>query len=244
MLVQLCVHKSPASRENVAVWDLLLRDAWLHWAARLTKLEKQENGNASTNNAYLTGLFQNIKPTHLLLDQHFFVEQENGSNIQYRNQMEIRIFWTFSNTWKSNHSMTETRNKRLSPPKFCSVTFAYCTVTHLLNHSASPLPWGKSLGVNVLRGMSSRQKGWAVGTPGSPLGGVLLALRWQVGRRGHWGPQEKERWSTEVPRGAALQQGAEHSCSKTRRGCGCQNWKDATTFLKHTPCFNADLHWS
>ena len=43
--------------------------------------------------------------------------------------------------------------------------------------------------------------------------------------------------------GYRLQEGAEPSVQRTRRGCNDQNWKDAMTFLKHLPHFNADVHW-
>lgn len=47
------------------------------------------------DNAYLTGFFQNTKPA-LLLDI-FFLKQENGSDVQYRNQTAMLILEKLSN---------------------------------------------------------------------------------------------------------------------------------------------------
>lgn len=112
-----CTRPQPLLKRQ-RVWGRLLRMPGLYWAARLTKLEKQETGNASRCNAYLTRLFQNTKPTALLLDQHFFLEQDKGTNIQYRNQMEILILQRLSSFWKSNLSVTKTRNKDDGPWNF------------------------------------------------------------------------------------------------------------------------------
>lgn len=104
-----CTRPQPLVKRQ-RVWGPLLRTPGLYRAARVTKLEKQEIGNAGRCDAYLTRLFQNTTPTALLLDQHFFLEQDNGTNIQYRNQMEILILQRLSSIWKSNHSVTKTRN--------------------------------------------------------------------------------------------------------------------------------------